>query len=101
MKIIITIFLVIVFSTISVSNYLYKPSDSKNYTSKVYNDSLEYDSEHTDFDDNIGYSYIDSYVRSDGTRVSGHYRTDPDEYEENNFSYEGEESNNWDYEYHE
>ena len=56
-----------------------------------YNDYLSnYDNEN--FDDSTGYSYIDSYTRSDGTTVSGHYRTDADEYEENNFSYEGEES---------
>ena len=70
-------------------------SDDKKNTKDTYNDEYEY------FDNSVGYSYIDSYTRSDGTIVSGHYRTDPDEYEENNFSYEGAESSDWDYYYHE
>lgn len=70
-------------------------SNSSDNTKNTYNDEYEY------FDNSVGYSYIDSYIRSDGTIVSGHYRTDPDEYEENNFSYEGAESSDWDYDYYE
>lgn len=85
-----------------VFNIFYTSSDDKNHngehTKNIYNDSSNYYNEN--FDDSTGYIYIDSYTRSDGTTVSGHYRTDADEYEENNFSYEGEESGDWNYDYH-
>lgn len=31
--------------------------------------------------------YVDGYSRSDGTYVSGHFKTSPDEYKWNNLSY--------------
>jgi hypothetical protein len=81
-------------------NLFYTSSNDKNHNEKhtkdIYNNNYEYE----DFDDSVGYGYIDIYIRSNGTRVSGHYRTDADEYEENNFNYKGEESADWDYEYH-
>ncbi|MBI0426472.1 hypothetical protein [Psychrobacter sp. NG27] len=79
------------------------PSYDKSYgsdydESQIYKENIDfYDDEYSG---EVGYGYIDSYVRSDGTEVSGHYRTDPDEYEENNFSYDGDENGDWDYEYH-
>ena len=33
--------------------------------------------------------WINSYSRSDGTRVSGHYRSEPDGYKWNNLNYNG------------
>ena len=109
--------LLLVFLTIYIMSSFYTSSDDKNvnlnsdseYTEETYNDRSDYDEEYEEeyeeyeeeYDNSTGYGYVDSYERSDGTEVSGHYRTDPDEYEENNFSYEGNTSGDWDYEYHE
>lgn len=101
------IVLLTAFLIVYANGPVYTPSNDKNYGSNYdseYSEIQIYEEDIDSYDDEysngVGYGYVNSYVRSDGTEVSGHYRTDPDEYEENNFSYDGNESNDWDYEYH-
>lgn len=49
------------------------------------NDPLS-QSKHYQCPDFPGMTYVDSYVRSDGTLVNGHWRTNPDGIISNNFS---------------
>jgi hypothetical protein len=36
-----------------------------------------------------GYNYVDGYTRKDGTRVDGHYRTNPNDSTRDNWSSSG------------
>ena len=77
------------------SNYNDEYSKNERESYESWEENLYY-SEDEDRSNEIGYGYM----KEDGTEVSGHYRTDPDGVEENNFSYEGEDSGVWNYVFH-
>ena len=65
-----------IFAIFSPSSNNKNDSLGLDYANDIYKDSSDYDSESKYSNNDIGYRY----VRSDGIAVSGHYRTDADEY---------------------